>query len=86
MSGRYIFRVPMSNDKIYTDKGTRYGHYAPYRLTGVQRVEWEALKLRKMLILTFSFSIHCFYFFGKFNSFIAIFNSFVKVVEPLVFI
>lgn len=57
MSGQYIFRVPFIYDKkysqekaYYVDSGSKFSHHAPYRKMGVQRVEWLALKLRKLLV------------------------------------
>lgn len=57
MSGLYIFRVPfiysssssLKSGAFYFDKGTKYFHHAPYRSTGVHRVEYQALKLRRLL-------------------------------------
>jgi hypothetical protein len=40
MSGKYIFNVPVMPER----------NYKSYRLTGVHKIEWLALRVRRLLI------------------------------------
>jgi hypothetical protein len=46
--GKYIF-FPKNLDRIYSDTGSQYWHCAPYRTLGVQRVEWQAIRVLRLL-------------------------------------
>ena len=44
----YLFCVPII-ERTYFESGQWWGHNAPYRQTGIQKVEWYAIKLLRLL-------------------------------------